>query len=407
MYRLQSPVASLSIARNEKVKYARVNTGMDVNPMLSDTPDRPAVGVLCRKYTVNKLLKNQTVPVLSALEAANHVTRLMLFYFSIQDVDLKRRTIQGVHFNNQNKIWEKREFPYPDFLYRKSGRSRRNEDLFIRFEEQLKALKIETLNHPKRFDKWEVYYQLSQDKEILPYLPLTLAYKTPGDLTTMLDHAGKVYLKGFAGGRGRRIICAARLPGGGYEYKYFTDRLYIFKTNNITKLIQGIVDFYKEQNFLIQEAVDLIRIGNRLVDMRAEVQRGKNGELMVVAIPVRVGLPDAPITAHADAYPFEDFFQNFMSCSEVEAKNLKSKIIQFLVSVYKAMEKAFGPMVEIGMDCGLDKHGRLWLLECNSRSRMVSLHKAYDENTINKTGLNILEYAEFRYREQLKGKLMV
>ncbi len=368
-----------------------------MNNSPSNTLKKPAVGVLSRNTTIKKLLKQQPVANLPILEMANHTAGTILYYFSIKDVDLRKRKINGVYFNNQKDVWEKQEFPYPDFIYQRCTDTRRNKDLFKSFEEDMKELKIETLNYPKNFNKWEVYKHLSEDKAILPYLPLTSPYNSPGDLKNMLKYTDKVYLKGLEGGRGRKVICAAKLPDGGYEYKYFIDRLYVCKVNNFNNLVQGLLAFYKGKKFLMQEAIDLIQIGDRLVDMRAEVQRGKNGELMVVAIPVRVGNNNAPITAHADAYPFEHFFKNIMNCCEVEVKDLENKAAQFLKSVYRSLENVYGPSVEMGIDFGLDKNGRIWFIECNSRSMKVSLHKAYDENTIKRTGLNILEYAQFRY----------
>lgn len=358
---------------------------------------KPIVGVISRNNTIKKLLKQQPAPNLMILEMANNLVDTTLYYFSINDIDLRKGKINGVYFNKEKEIWEKQEFQYPDFIYQRCTNTKRNEDLFRSFEEEMEELKIERLNYPKRFNKWEVYKHLSQDKEIWPHLPLTMAYDKPLDLKKMLEYRDKVYLKSFEGGRGRKVICVTKLSDGGYEYKYFIDQLYVCQVNNFDNLIQGILEFYKGQKFLIQEAIDLLQIGNRLVDMRAEVQRGKNGELTVVAIPVRVGNHNAPITTHADAYPFDYFFKHFMNCSEEEIKVVEDKATQFLTSVYKSLENVYGPIVEMGIDFGLDKNGGIWFIECNSRSMKVSLNKAYDENTITRASLNILEYAQYRY----------
>lgn len=360
---------------------------------------QPAVGVLSRNITIKKLLKQKPVPNLPIREVADNTADTMMYYFSIKDIDLRKRRIQGVYYNKQKNMWEKREFQYPDFLYQRCTGTKRNKELFKSFEKDLKELGIETLNYPKNFNKWEVHKHLSKDQDILPYLPLTTPYHSPLDLKNMLAYTDKVYLKGFEGGRGRKVICVTKLPDKGYEYKYFIDRLYVCKVNDFNNLVQGLLAFYKGKDFLVQEAIDLIQIGNRLVDMRAEVQRGKNGELTVVAIPVRVGQNNSPITAHADAYPFQHFFKNMMNCSETEIEIKENQVTQFVKSVYKSLENAYGPSVEIGIDLGLDQNGRIWFIECNSRSMKVSLRKAYDENTLKRASLNILEYAQFRYSQ--------
>jgi hypothetical protein len=45
---------------------------------------------------------------------------------------------------------------------------------------------------------------------------------------------------------------------------------------------------------------------NKLIDMRAELQRNGPGSLDIIGIPVRLGAPGSPITTHADAYRFND-----------------------------------------------------------------------------------------------------
>lgn len=359
---------------------------------------KPAVGVITRVKTVKKLLKQKPLPGLLSLEAANKSVGLTLYYFSINDIDLGKRIINGVYLNQERGIWEKKVFQYPDFIYKKTAGSRKYKNLMYNFERQLTELNIPILNYKKGFNKWEVYQHLAKDKNILPHLPLTVIYNEPADLRNMLKSEEKVYLKGLTGGRGRKIVCISKLPEGGYEYKFFTDKLYIFKAKNFNRLIRGVLAFYGGHKFLIQKAIDLIQAGGGLVDMRAEVQRGKNGELAVAAIPVRVGKANTPITTHAGAYTFEYFFKNFMDYPEVEIQVLKERITRFLKSVYRCLENAYGTSVEIGIDFGLDKKGRLWFIECNARSMKVSLYKAYGEQTIRDSFSNILEYAGFRYK---------
>jgi len=368
-----------------------------VNNLSSISERKPALGIITRAKTVKKLLKENPLPGMLNLETANKTAGITLYYFSVEDIDMKKRIINGVYYNHNRGVWEKKVFEYPDFLYKRSTSSGRHRNQIYDFERQLQELNIEILNYKKGFNKWEVYQHLAKDENILPHLPLTVVYNEPADLWKMLDTEEKVYLKGLVGGRGRKIVCISKLPEGGYGYRYFTDKLYVCKIKKFNMLIQDILALYRGQKFLIQKAIDLIQIGKGLVDMRAEVQRGKNGELTVAAIPVRVGKTNAPITTHAEAYPFEYFFKNFMYYPEFKIQVLKERITCFLKSVYRCLEKAYGTSVEMGIDFGLDKNGLLWFIECNSRSMKVSLYKAYDENTINDSCLNILEYARFRY----------
>lgn len=88
-----------------------------------------------------------------------------------------------------------------------------------------------------------------------------------------------------------------------------------------------------------------------------------------------------------------------MNYSNEEINDLKLRLNKFLINAYSSIEDIYGPVGDIGIDVGLDKKGRLWFIECNSRSLKVSLFKAYDEETINQSFLNILEYAKYRYHK--------
>jgi hypothetical protein len=332
---------------------------------------------------------------MTVLETANNQVQTTLYFFSVKDVDLNKKKINGTYLNKTNGLWEKKEFPYPDVLYKKNSVSSLLRNKLFQFEKQLKKLNARNLNYPEGFNKWEVYEELQQNEDFRRYLPLTILYKTPADLKNMLSTSNKVYLKACRGGRGRQIIRVIALPEGGYEYSYFIHRLQVIKVKNFNHLLDTILHFYSNKKFIIQEAIDLITINDSIVDMRAEVQKDGQGKITLAAIPVRVSISNSPITTHAASYPFEYFFQTFMHYSETEIQALKKRVLLFLISAYQSIEKSFGPSGEIGIDVGLDKQGRLWFIECNSRSMKVSLFNAYDKKTICNSFVNLLEYARF------------
>ena len=50
---------------------------------------------------------------------------------------------------------------------------------------------------------------------------------------------------------------------------------------------------------------------------------------------------------------------------------------RLLYKTYRTVEGHYGSLGEIGIDIGLDKSGKLWIIECNPLSAKVSLMKAY------------------------------
>ncbi len=359
--------------------------------------ERPILGILIKNNHFTKLLEKQKPPLKYVeLMKANENAKITMYFFSTKS--LLENVINGLIFNKNLGNWEIQQFPYPDVIY-KMYATKKEHGLSRKLLKRLEKHRTQTLNYLFTFDKWEVYRQLLKH-ETAPHLPYTILYNTSEDLENMLNLFPKVYLKHCQSGLGRGVICISKLPDGGYELKYFINKLYVFKVNNFSSLIHEVHKFYNNKKFIIQEAINLIEIGTSIVDMRAELQKNGNGDIIISALPVRISNSNAPITTHANSVKFEYFFKNFMNYSDEEIVKLKSQIDSFLKKIYCCIEKSYGPSGELSIDFGLDKKGNLWFIENNSMSSKVSFYKAYDKNSIHRSYLHLLEYAKFLYRNK-------
>lgn len=343
--------------------------------------EKPIVGVLVGNNYINKILKRQNLPRANRYQAASQSSGVFFYFFSLKDINVKNKTVEGVYFNIKNKLWEKKQFPYPRYIYKKVSGSKNNSIFYKRFKKELEENSIQSLNYIEGFNKWEVYQNLSKDKNFNEYLPQTIIYNNPSDIENMFKKSDRLYLKACLGGRGRQVVRITKLPSGSYEFSHFNKELYIQKFQNLNRLINKINRFFGDRKFIIQEAIDLITI---------------NRKIEIVAIPVRVSKENSPITTHAQSFTFDYFFKKILKYKEKEIIELKTRLNHFLITAYNSIEKVYGPICEIGIDVGLDKKGRLWFIECNSRSLKVSFFKAYDDATIAKSFSNIFEYAIYR-----------
>jgi len=266
------------------------------------------------------------------------------------------------------------------------------------FLTQLQERKIQTINYLFTFNKWEVYKQLAKYEDAAPHFPFTIYYNTPDDLRRMLSLYDKVYLKACQSGLGKGVICISSLPEGGYEYRFYTNKFRVSKVETFDRLVHEVQKFFKNKGFIIQQAIDLIKIDKSIVDMRAELQKDGNGDIIIAALPVRFSNSNAHITTHATAFEFEYFFLNILKYSAAEVADFKNRISDFLKTIYGYIETSYGPSGELSIDIGLDKKGCLWFIECNSVSSKVSFYKAYDRSDISRSYVNILEYAKFLFR---------
>jgi len=331
------------------------------------------------------------------LARASEMTGVPLYFFSPRDVHLRKRQVLGTYYNHARMRWERKRFPLPDILYdRCASTSPRAKTIRRRFTQW----GIIPLNAQHHFDKWDVYMKLLNDAQIWPYLPRTILYRRPEDLLAFLLRYQQVYVKAVDKSRSRKVLRLAVLPDGGYEYSFFHKAVVVgtrARFHDVYKIIRAL--FKSERKVIIQKAIPLIRLSDHTVDFRAEVQRNGQGQLDIVGICARIGQARSPITIHADALPFEQFWQ-LKGLTPLQIRRLRADVQQFLLTIYRAIESNYGPFGELGIDFGIDEDENIWFIECNAKSAKVSLYKAYDEDTVRRAFINPLEYARYLYHNR-------
>ncbi|KHF39860.1 YheC/YheD family endospore coat-associated protein [Halalkalibacter okhensis] len=363
---------------------------------------RPIIGVFINNGVIRKLNnQNHNLKSYSRIEMlANESIKAgtTLYFFSALDVNLKNSTIRGTYFNQQDGQWRKKRFPLPDVLYDRSGGSLKSQRPKVRsIRKTFTQLGIRKLNPKGHFNKWKTYEVLSKVPEIQPHLPQTKQCNDLSDLKSFLKNHNNIYIKGTNGSRGKKVIRLQKNKDGSYYIKYFVNKLVIKNFKTIDEVYHFLKSFFKSKQFIIQQAISLMSIKDRLVDFRAEVQRNKSGDLVVVGVSVRFGMKNSPITIHSEAYSFEDFFSKFSNLNISEITEKRNQVDDFLKKVYQSIELHYGSFGEIGIDFGMDENGDLWFIECNAKSAKVSLCKAYDRKTVQRAFLNPLEYGKFIY----------
>lgn len=358
---------------------------------------RPIIGVFVSSGVITKL-KNRHKAFTFLYKKSTQLAKVSieknttLYYFSKHDVDFEQRKVMGTYFNEKKAHWQKKEFPFPDVLYQRDGGGRRGE-LIIKQLEQIGIKKI----NPQSFDKWDVYQQLAKSKEIQPHLPLTILYKKPSDLVYMFKKTNTVYLKSRRGSRGKWVIRVIKQRNGVYNYSYSKNgKLIKNEAEDVKNLLERIHQFFNGKEFIVQQAVPLLKRNNQIIDLRAEVQRNGKGKLEVTETFVRIGKSGSPVTSfqsNPSFYRLDQFFSKNNQYLKEEIDKLRNRIEEFLINVYSQIEKSYGTFGEMGIDFALDREGNLWFIECNSRTAKGLLSKFDLEKT--KVFVNTIEYAKF------------
>ena len=334
------------------------------------------------------------------LAKANEYEDVTLCFFTSEDVNFEMNYVTGIYYSHQENSWRKKIFPLPHLLYdRGGGIGKKSTHVINKF----KDLGITNINAQHFFDKWDLYDRLAKLNRILPHLPVTVKGDKALKIFQMLDQYGHVYVKTRRGSCGLGVIRLEKMSH--YKYRYFYSRggelsSEIFTAQEIKKIINR---HFNRNPFIIQKPIDLMKKGQCIIDFRSEVQKNGEGQLVIAGTTARIGRPRSPIASNTrteDYYPLEEFMKTVMKLDAPEASRLQAKINHFLKNVFLAVEQVYGSFGEMGIDFGLDTHGHLWLIECNSKSARVALYRAFGRQKVRESFCNLLQYAKYLAEER-------
>lgn len=360
----------------------------------------PVIGVFQSNGSVRKAnLQNANFRFIELMKA-NKSCSTILYFFSVHDVDFEHKKINGTFFNEETERWEKKLYPYPDILYDRGGGTLKSQKMISdNIRKELEGTEdFKKINAEYFFDKWHAYNELIKYKEMTKYLPLTILYNKPEDLTKMLNLSSTLYLKDCLGNNGVGVVRLIKHSEESYELSHFMGTSFKFDIDSFDNLISKIEELFKDKRFIIQIAIDVLQLGNRNIDMRATVQKNGRGNLGVTAFPVRLGKEECPITSTrsgSSVYTIEEFFKKNYNFTENQIDQLEMQLRRFLFTIFSCLEKSYGSFGEIGIDFAIDKNWRIWFIECNAKPGKDTLYISYDNDTIQKAFINPLEYAKY------------
>ena len=294
--------------------------------MIMNNESQPAKPVLIGVLLNNRKLihtANPSLMRLKMLDQANNQPNVAIFLFCLEDVLYDGEMISGYYYNQETGRWRNKLFPFPDVLYFRGAATGYPREQFQLFEKMVNDKNIRKVNNLVAFNKWEVHKVLSGNETLAPHLPETVLYQGQTHvIMEMLQRYGKVYLKACRGRQGKQVMRIRQLTRDYFEYRYYINKLHAHRVS-FYRLFHLIDQFFQGKSFIVQQPIDLIAIDDQKVDLRAELQRNGKGQLEIVAIPVRVGKKNAPITTHSTSHCFEDFFINQLGYSSTALLYLK------------------------------------------------------------------------------------
>jgi len=362
----------------------------------------PTIGILTTS------LPNRAACSPSSLQAEliylSKIARSMkaqVYVFTPNSIDWENKSTRGYIYkptSNRLGIWESFIYPLPDVVYdRIPSRSSEARNLIKTTKSRLMSLAFLEYFNPSFFNKWRVYQMLNANADLQSYLPETRLLNL-ANLEVMLAKYPVLYLKPANGSLGRGIIKVTRIEIGKINYTLYGQERQHGRADSPADLLKRTQSRHKKKAYIVQQGIDFIKYQDSAFDIRIIFQKNGEGQWKISKKFVRLAPQGSSISNLSSGGSVEvskivlnNLFKQNKTLIAAKNNEMKKLCEDVAGSLEKANQSILG---ELGLDIGIDKRGRLWLIEVNSKPRKTT-ETEMSQNIVHNTFSRPLEYGAF------------
>ncbi|WP_084654415.1 YheC/YheD family protein [Paenibacillus zanthoxyli] len=205
---------------------------------------------------------------------------------------------------------------------------------------------------------------LLNQPEISPYLPETHWFSADRAVQ-MLKKYPSIFIKPNGGSGGAGII-RVRKTVNGYETAHDRSR-HSLGSPSLHRTLRSYERSPKQ--YIVQRGLDLASYKGKLFDLRIYLQKPA-GQWMVSGTVARVAAPHRFVTNHTrggHAASLPRVLLPVYGNNRSKTRHSINTIRKLSLIIAKTLNKSFSDIHELGIDFGIDKKGRIWFIEANSR----------------------------------------
>ncbi|MBO8162427.1 MAG: YheC/YheD family protein [Brevibacillus sp.] len=357
----------------------------------------PVVGIFVNTKFIARIAQGKIPPTARKDTEANGVSKCLVYYFSTPHIQWKPKRISGYTWDQRIHRWVIQPLPFPDIVYDCGTSFQTAQKPHVKFirKQFVDDPMIQRINNSDYLGKWQLYRRLNKHPEITPYLPETLCCTSMDDITYLLNKHHFIYVKSYYGSRGREVMSVKKTRER-YVIRFYRNGLRRVHVKSIPQLEEHIRRFMGDKRFIIQQGIDLLTYQGRKIDLRVLICKNGSGEWEVIYNQVNVAKPGATITTiEGSVKDYKDVYQSFKRSGSKLDLPTDEMIRQQTVKIASYIEHEFGLHGEIGMDMAVDKNGKLWFIEANSKPEKLPIPGVEKTKGISPQFLSVFEYAKY------------
>lgn len=309
---------------------------------------------------------------------------LSLVVFAPWTWNARSNSVRGWSWSNRDQRWVPRVSELPRVVYDRAWPTTDAEKRRFRAAiGRIVAVHPLTFLNSRLPHKGIIGELLAREKRFAPLVPPTAAYEGTNSLLAWLrEHGNAAFLKPAAGSQGRRVIAFERTPDGPALLTGRTsgNRPFIRSFRNERDAFARLHRWIGSRSYIMQPLLELRTAVGEPFDLRALLQKNERGLWTITGIAARIGSPGT-VTANlhggGHAKPASAALDPLLGADK--AKALEQDIRSTSLKLAAWFEETFGRFAEIGLDFGVDRSGKLWFLEANSKPGRMAMKFAGDE----------------------------
>lgn len=328
----------------------------------------PFIGILALATRSRSERFMSQTPYFAALIRMGRRLSLPTFVFTPGGIDWQRRRVYA--WSVRRGGWYRLHVPLPDVVYDRV--QTRRLDLLPSTVEAKRRLKEETdakIFNTGFLDKWETHRAL-ESAETQQFLPETRLLSHRQDLHQFTKRYRTVYVKPAGGSLGQGIyVLQRRRQRRFHVIHYGTQRVRRFRNlRSVSPIWNRLRRLKERRRYVVQQGLQFARYRGCRFDLRLLAQKGLDNKWQITAMYARVAPPGslrANLDAGGRAVRSSRVLRRIFGRSSTR---VSQRIVQAGLAVAGAMEaRSAGPLGELGIDIGVDRAGRPWIIEANSK----------------------------------------
>lgn len=275
---------------------------------------------------------------------------------------------KGFYFEQGN--WLAGKLPLPDVIYNRiHSRKLEQSSSFKQFRKGLEQLMIPLFND-RFLSKWEVYEQVSEEQELLPFIPETKIFSKEHFFDLVQKHE-TVFIKPVHGSQGRNIIKVSRYSENQYYCQFSPGhaRQIEDKTDSLVELFSKIKPLLQNRIYLVQAGIHFVAHEGSAVDYRVLCHKKDRHRWEITSIVARIGAEKEFVSNIArGGITMKPLTVLRTWLNHKDARKVLSAIRKISLDTAKAVSsRSPGITGELGIDIGVDANQKPWLIEVNSK----------------------------------------